>query len=184
MGVSRFLFAHVWCPRDRPSPGPPKISPFFFLSPAAKFVLFFPFWVSSRILVVFLKTMTLKCARLEFSSCCVCVRHVNQQSAEAPSHGIVMFNRKVLRTLRRNRSEQIICPRTHAEEQHQPCTLQIGDCWDLLQQLPVGSGRLLEESPHALRMPQRGAKHFHPLLRRREFRISALRPGRPAELLL
>ena len=85
-----------------------------------------------------------------------------QQSAEAPSHGIVMFNREILRTLRRNRSEQIICPRTRAE-QHQPCTLQIGDC----------SGRLfLEESPHALRMPQRGAKHFHPLLGRREFRIS------------
>ena len=41
-------------PLDRPSPRPPfsprppKISLFFFPSPAAKFVLFFPLWVSSR----------------------------------------------------------------------------------------------------------------------------------------
>ena len=49
----------------QPSAGPPKISRFFFPPPAAKFVLFFPFWGSSRgILVVFLKTGALKCARL------------------------------------------------------------------------------------------------------------------------
>ena len=47
----------------------PKISLFFSPSPAAKFVLFFPLWGSSRgILVVFLKAGTLKCARLEFST--------------------------------------------------------------------------------------------------------------------
>ena len=51
-----------------PSAGPPKISRFFFPSPAAKCVLFFPLCVSSRgILVVFLKAGALKCARLEFS---------------------------------------------------------------------------------------------------------------------
>ena len=38
-------------PQDRPSPGPPKISLFFSPSPAAKFVLFFPLWVSSRWIV-------------------------------------------------------------------------------------------------------------------------------------
>ena len=42
---------HVWVlvsrfGLDRPSSGPPKIS--LFPSPAAKFVLFFPLWVSSR----------------------------------------------------------------------------------------------------------------------------------------
>ena len=42
--------------RDRPSRGPPKIS-LFFPSPAAKFVLFFPLWGSSRgILVVFFES--------------------------------------------------------------------------------------------------------------------------------
>ena len=37
----------VWScsvPLDRPSPGPPKFRSFFFPSPAAKFVLFFPLW--------------------------------------------------------------------------------------------------------------------------------------------
>ena len=62
--VSRFWFGHVRCPGtalplDRPSPGPLQIS-LFFPSPAAKFVLFFPLWGSSRgILVVFLKTSRL-----------------------------------------------------------------------------------------------------------------------------
>ena len=46
VGVSRFWFGHVRCPRnrpsgDRPSPGPPKI-PLFVPFPAAKFVLFLP----------------------------------------------------------------------------------------------------------------------------------------------
>ena len=51
VGVSKFSFGHVRCPRDRPSldrpsPGPPKIS-LFFPSPAAKFVVFFPLGVFS-----------------------------------------------------------------------------------------------------------------------------------------
>ena len=66
-------------------PGPPSAGPlpadplhgtaqnfalFFPSSPATKFVLFFPLWGSSReILVVFVKTWTLKCARVEFSGC-------------------------------------------------------------------------------------------------------------------
>ena len=48
-----------------PTGGGPKISRFFFPSPATKFVRFFPLWGSSRgILVLFLKAGTLKCARL------------------------------------------------------------------------------------------------------------------------
>ena len=74
--VSRFWF-DVRCSRDRPSPGPSKISLFFFPSPAAKFVLFFPLWGSFRgTLVVFLKAGTLKCARLEFSGCRVKPQHI------------------------------------------------------------------------------------------------------------
>ena len=49
----------LWAGRVGPQGGPegwrrPKISLFFSPSPAAKFLLFFPFWVSSRgILMVF-----------------------------------------------------------------------------------------------------------------------------------
>ena len=44
--------------------GGPKFRAFF-PSPAAKFVLFFPLWVSSRgVLVVFLKSGGPKCARI------------------------------------------------------------------------------------------------------------------------
>ena len=63
VGVSRFWFGHVRCPRNRPSqdrpsrdrpslgrpsPGTAQNFALFFPSPAAKFVLFFPLWVSSR----------------------------------------------------------------------------------------------------------------------------------------
>ena len=107
------------------------------------------------------------------------VRYVTtQQSAEAPSDGIVMFNRE-------NRSKQIICPRTHTEEQHQACTLQIGDCSNPLQQLPVGSGRLLEKSPHVLRSPSGVPSTFTPCSEGvQDLRATRLRPGRPAELQL
>ena len=49
--------------------GEPKISSFF-PCPAAKFVLFFPLWGSSRgFLVVFGSAGAVKCSRLEFSGC-------------------------------------------------------------------------------------------------------------------
>ena len=72
--VSRCSWFHVlvlvkvWFGPPFPGPSIPWTAQNFALflpSPAAKFVLFFPVWVSSRwILVVFLKAGTLKCARL------------------------------------------------------------------------------------------------------------------------
>ena len=59
----------------------------FFPSPAAKFVLSFPLWGSFRgILVVFLKTGTLKCARLEFSGCRVRAPAARSGGAAGVSH--------------------------------------------------------------------------------------------------
>ena len=52
-----------------PEGGGPKISRFFFPSPAAKFVLFFPLWGSSRGILGWCLKRRLKCARLEFSGC-------------------------------------------------------------------------------------------------------------------
>ena len=52
------------------------------LSPAAKFVLFFPLWVSSRgILVVFGSAGAVKCVRLEFSGCRVKPRRPRDHQA-------------------------------------------------------------------------------------------------------
>ena len=62
MGVRRVGARRVGGPKFRA----------FFPSPATKFVLLFPLWGSSRgFLVVFGSARAVKCARLEFSGCCV-----------------------------------------------------------------------------------------------------------------
>ena len=53
----------------------------------------------------------------------------------------------------------------------QPCTLQIGDCWDPLQQLPVGSSRILERSLHNSRCSR--SQTLSPLVRKEKIKISA-----------
>ena len=86
---SVLLWLWVWTPPDRlppdrPPPDRPKFRSFF---PLSIFVLFLSLWGSSRgILVVFVKTGTLKCARLEFSGCCVKPRWVRGQLISSGPH--------------------------------------------------------------------------------------------------